>query len=69
MTPVILRGALEDLDRGFEFYENKSPGLGQYFEDTIFSNIASLRLYAGIPQDGARIPSNASESISLCDLL
>jgi hypothetical protein len=48
MSPVILGSALEDLDRGFEFYEQRSQGLGQYFEDSIFSDIASLSLYAGI---------------------
>jgi hypothetical protein len=69
MSPVILRSALNDLERGFDFYERKSSGLGHYFEDTIFSDIASLRLYAGGSQEGARVPSNAVEPISLCDLL
>ena len=40
--------ALADLREGFRFYEAKDSGLGSYFLDTLFSDIDSLQLYAGI---------------------
>ena len=33
---------------GFAFYERQADGLGNYFLDSIFSDIESLRIYAGI---------------------
>ena len=48
MRIEILNLALEDLINGFGFYENQSKGLGDYFIDSIFSDIESLHLYAGI---------------------
>jgi hypothetical protein len=33
---------------GFHFYEDQSPGLGSYFLDSLFADIDSLLLYAGI---------------------
>ena len=44
----ILRSALEDLKDGREFYNIQSPGIGEYFLDTLFSEIDSLALYGGI---------------------
>ena len=44
----ILDSALEDLDRGRIFYERQGEGLGAYFLDSLFSEIDSLVLYAGI---------------------
>jgi plasmid stabilization system protein ParE len=40
--------ALRDLRDGFRFYEAKEQGLGGYFLDTLYSDIDSLQLYAGI---------------------
>jgi hypothetical protein len=48
MRIEILNLALEDLIDGFGFYESQSKGLGDYFIDSIFSDIESLHLYAGI---------------------
>ncbi len=48
MKLVILRSAVEDLSDGYDFYEKKNQGLGEYFEDSIYSDIESLRIYAGI---------------------
>ncbi|MGC3991863.1 MAG: hypothetical protein QM796_19645 [Chthoniobacteraceae bacterium] len=48
MKVRILRSALEDLAAGRRFYEKKSAWLGGYFFDSIFSDIDSLALYAGI---------------------
>jgi hypothetical protein len=40
--------AERDLLAGFEFYENQAAGLGQYFLDSLFSDIDSLALHAGV---------------------
>ena len=48
MRPVILPSACEDLAEGFAFYEKQSEGLGIYFLESLFSDIDSLRLYAGV---------------------
>jgi len=40
--------ALVDLRRGFRFYERQQAGLGMYFLDSLYSDIDSLRLFAGI---------------------
>ncbi len=44
----ILDSARDDLDRGRRFYERQRQGLGAYFLDSLFSEIDSLVLYAGI---------------------
>ena len=44
----ILPSALKDLAVSAEFYERQGEGLGSYFLDTLFSDIDSLLLYAGI---------------------
>jgi hypothetical protein len=48
MKVRVLRPALEDLARGREFYNQQQAGVGDYFCDTLFSEIDSLVLYAGI---------------------
>jgi hypothetical protein len=37
-----------DLRRGVHFYERQEQGLGNYFLDSLCSDIDSLQLYAGI---------------------
>ena len=44
----IIESAKEDLIGGHSFYEEQSPGLGAYFLDSLFSDIDSLIIYAGI---------------------
>jgi len=44
----ILSQALADLDGGYQFYERQAEGLGNYFLDSLFSDIDSLVLYGGI---------------------
>jgi len=51
MIVRILESALEDLDRGREFYELQGDGLGAYFLDSLFSEIDSLTLFAGIHRE------------------
>jgi plasmid stabilization system protein ParE len=48
MNIEILPGAREDLAAGYRFYEKQSPGLGNYFYETLFADIESLRENAGI---------------------
>jgi plasmid stabilization system protein ParE len=44
----ILPSAVADLEEGWEFYESREAGLGDYFQDCLFSDVDSLVLYAGI---------------------
>ena len=48
MRIKILLSAVEDLHAGRLFYEKQGQGLGEYFFDSLFSDIDSLALYAGI---------------------
>ena len=48
MKFVIQSSALADLADGFDFYERIERGLGGYFLDSVYSDIDSLQLYAGI---------------------
>jgi hypothetical protein len=50
MKIKILSSAVEDLHTGRLFYEKQTEGLGAYFFDSLFSDIDSLVLYAGIHQ-------------------
>ena len=44
----ILSSAYSDLKNGRDFYDRQNDGLGTYFLDSLFSDIDSLALYAGI---------------------
>ena len=48
MKIEILDLAKFDLLDGFQFYEEQQAGLGSYFLNSIYSDVESLRLYAGI---------------------
>lgn len=48
MNVRILNEAEQDLIDGFRFYERRETGLGDYFLDSLFSDIDSLYLHAGI---------------------
>ena len=48
MKIELLDLAEKDLIEGFRFYERQSKGVGYYFLDSMFSDIESLYLYAGI---------------------
>ena len=48
MRILILDEAERDLEEGRQFYEAQREGLGAYFLDTLFSDIDSLQLYAGL---------------------
>ena len=48
MTISIQPSALADLKSGYRSYERSERGLGSYFLDSLYSDIDSLELYAGI---------------------
>ncbi|TWI60536.1 hypothetical protein LZ24_03487 [Desulfobotulus alkaliphilus] len=61
MKIKILLSAYNDLKNGRKFYEKQGEGLGDYFFDSLFSDIDSLLIYGGIHQkagDYYRLLSN-----------
>lgn len=48
MKIELLAEAVEDLIEGHSFYEEQQVGLGSYFLESLYSDIGSLQLYAGI---------------------
>ena len=48
MKIKILESAKEDLRQGYYFYEAQQIGLGDYFLESLYSDIESLKLYSGI---------------------
>jgi hypothetical protein len=44
----VLDEATGDLADGCRFYERQAEGLGEYFLDSLWSDINSLRMYAGV---------------------
>jgi len=48
MKIKVLFSALDDLSEGRSFYEKQGEGLGEYFFDSLFSDIDSLMLHGGI---------------------
>lgn len=48
MKVRVLRSALEDIAEARRFYDRQEAGVGEYFFDSIFSEIDSLVLFGGI---------------------
>ena len=48
MRVLVLEEAITDLADGYRFYEGQANGLGEYFLDSLWSDIQSLRLSGGI---------------------
>ncbi len=48
MRVRILPSAKRDLHRGFRFYERQQAGIGSYFLDSLYSDVDSLCVFAGI---------------------
>ena len=44
----VLKEAIEDLENGRRFYEQKEIGIGDYFWDSLIADIESPLLFAGI---------------------
>jgi hypothetical protein len=66
----ITSDALEDLKEGFLFYEGQEEGLGDYFSDSLKSDVESLKVTGGVHRlayrDYRRLPE---PDLSVCDLL
>ncbi|MEZ4526394.1 MAG: type II toxin-antitoxin system RelE/ParE family toxin [Desulfobacterales bacterium] len=45
---LVLKDAVTDPDEGKSFYDSKERGVGDYFWDTLISDMESLTVYAGI---------------------
>jgi plasmid stabilization system protein ParE len=45
---VILSEVADDLNDGKAFYEQREPGVADYFWDSLFADIESLIIYAGV---------------------
>lgn len=48
MKVKVLPTALDDLEWGRRFYDRQGETLGDYFFDSLFADVDSLALYAGI---------------------
>lgn len=48
MNVVILEDAAKDLESGAQFYESCETGVGDYFLDSLLSDLDSLILFAGV---------------------
>ncbi len=48
MKIKILPAANNDLLNGYDFYEQQEQGIGNYFLDSLFSDIDSLLIYHGV---------------------
>jgi plasmid stabilization system protein ParE len=44
----LLTSAFNDLAEGRDFYERQGEGIGEYYLNSLFSDIDSLALYAGV---------------------
>ena len=65
---VILKEVADDLNDGKAFYDQRESGVGDYFWDSLFADIESLVIYAGI-HNRVWSPPDVSQTISLCRLL
>jgi hypothetical protein len=45
---LVLKDAETDLEKGKEFYDKRESGVGDYFWDSLLSDIESLVIFAGI---------------------
>lgn len=65
MKIKILEEAEQDLIDGFRFYEAQNFGLGQDFLDSLFSDIDSLQLFAGIHPMVFRLSTTPVQKVSI----
>jgi len=45
---VVSREVVEDLEEGWTFYETRQAGIGNYFWDSLLSDMESLSIFAGV---------------------
>ncbi len=48
MKIKILEAVKKDMKDGYDFYERQQSGISSYFLETLFADIESLKLFAGI---------------------
>lgn len=66
---VVLNEVADDLNGGRNFYDQKEKGIGDYFWDSLISDIESLFIYGGITQQKVWPLPYARKEISVCHLL
>ena len=69
MRIEIVSEAADDLVAGAKFYERKRAGLGEYFLNSLYSDIDSLLLYAGIHRSIFGFHRALSKRFRFCDFL
>jgi hypothetical protein len=69
MTVLILEDAAADLEAGRRFYESREQGVGDYFVESLLSDVESLVLLCRDPSSTFRAVSDAVETVSVRDLL
>lgn len=69
MRIEILPEARDDLLAGFEFYERQVRGLGNYFRDSLDSDIESLAVRGGAHGRVFWVLSQFEQTVPICDLL
>jgi hypothetical protein len=69
MRIEIISEAENDLVAGAKFYERKRAGLGECFLNSLYSDIDSLLVYAGIHPVNFRFSPSSVEAISFRDFL
>ena len=57
----ILESATQDLIHGFKFYEQQEMDLGSYFMGSLFSDIDSLLIFAGIHRKHCGVDSTDND--------
>ena len=62
---VVLEDAAEDLESGAQFYESCATGVGDYFLDSILSDLDSLILFAESTLDSIGCCRSDSHSASI----
>lgn len=65
MRIEILDRAAIDLTDGFNFYETQQAGLGDYFLNSLYSDIESLQLYAEFTARLTRIIIGCCQNVFL----
>lgn len=69
MNIQIFDNAKMDLVDRFDLYKAQARGVGQYFLDSLYSDIDSLGLYAGIHhKKNQGVSLDVVEAISMCHL-
>ncbi len=69
MTVVVLEDAAADIEAGRQFYETREQGVGDYFVESILSDLGSLVLYGGIHPPTIWLSPDAVQALPIRHLL